>query len=129
MKLLILLVIMVGSGVAVKAQYENLMKRKPWNEAKLKMLLRDKLSKVNPLSHYKYEVPQQTKDGVSHIPITGAYIGDNGNGDGMYAMQPDNMPCLVPGKGFTSKMPVVGSENIDKSLLPLLQKGDKKLGE
>jgi hypothetical protein len=74
-------------------------------------------------------MPQQTKNGVYQIPINGVYIGENGKGDEIYAMQPDNMPCLVPGKSFASEMPVLGMEKLDKSNLPLLKKGDKKSGE
>lgn len=129
MKLLILLIVMIGFSAAVNAQSEDMMKRKPWEEAKLKWLLRDTLSKLNPVPNYKYSIPQQAKNGISQIPISGVYIGDNGKGDGIYAMQPDNMPCLVPGKAFISNMPVAGSESIDKSLLPLLKKGEKKPGE
>lgn len=129
MKLLALLIMFVGSSAAVNAQSENFLKRKPWEEAKLKMLLRDTLSKINPAPNYKLVVPQQTKNGVYHIPINGVYIGENGKGDEIYAMQPDNMPCLVPGKSFASGMPVLGMEMLDKSNLPLLKKGDKKPGE
>lgn len=129
MKLLALLIMSVASSSAVNAQSDNLSKRKPWEEAKLKLLLGDTLSKINPVPNYKYAMPQQTKNGVYQIPLTGVYIGDNGKGDEVYAMQPDNMPCLVPGKRFTSNMPVLGMEMLDKSNLPFLKKGEKKPGE
>ncbi|WP_147202554.1 hypothetical protein [Segetibacter aerophilus] len=129
MKLLALLIILTGSSAAVNAQSGNFLKRKPWEEAKLRMLLRDTLSKINPVPNYKSVMPQQIKNGVYQIPITGVYIGENGKGDEIYAMQPDNMPCLVPGKSFASDMPVLGMEKLDKSNLPLLKKGDKKPGE
>jgi len=129
MKAILFLVLVIFSVKTVNAQYENIMKRKPWEDAKLKMLLRDSLSKINPVPNYNYSMPQQTKNGVYQIPIKGVYLGDNGRGDEIYAMQPDNMPCLVPGKSFSSNMPVAGSEKLDKNQLPLLQKGEKKPGE
>ncbi|MDB5191113.1 MAG: hypothetical protein JWQ96_676 [Segetibacter sp.] len=43
--------------------------------------------------------------GVKRLPLSGKYIGNNGMGADIYAMQPDNMPCLVP-KAYKSNMPV-----------------------
>lgn len=121
--------IMVSISFSVKAQDIHIQKRKPWEEAKLKWLLRDTLNKIGAIPKTMYSTPQQVKNGVYQIPITGKFIGDNGRGDEIYAMQPDNMPCLVPGKSFTSEMPVLGFDQSDKTLLPQLKKGDKKPGE
>jgi hypothetical protein len=126
MKLLALLIMFVAASSAVYAQSDNFLIRKPWEEAKLKMLLRDSLSKINSVPDYKMVMPQQTKNGVYEISNNGVYIGENGKGDEIYAMQTDHMPCLVPGKSFASNIPVSGMEKLDKSNLPLLRKGDKK---
>jgi hypothetical protein len=126
MKLLLILVIASVVAVDTNAQQINKMyQRKPWEETKLKWLLSDTLSRLNLVPNVKTVQPRQVKDGVYHVPINGVYLGDNGRGDEIYAMQPDNMPCLVPGKRFVSEMPIVGMEKNDKNL-PLLQKPEKK---
>jgi len=136
MKIFFVLVIIAVTASSLDAQTNDIFKRKPWNEAKLKWLLRDTLSTLNPtpnsmnnVPNSGYVIPQQTKNGVYKIPIKGVYIGDNGKGDEIYAMQPDNMPCLVPGKSIASNMPIAGFDKTDKSSLPLLEKGDKKPDE
>lgn len=53
----------------------------------------------------------QNKSMVLQLPLTGTNIGTTKNGDDIYSMQPDNMPCLVPGKSFVSNMPVAGKTN------------------
>jgi hypothetical protein len=129
MKPLIILVMIVASTASVNAQTLDIFKRKPWEEAKLKRLLQDTLSKFSIVPNLSYSVPLQTKNGVYKIPLKGVYMGDNGKGDEIYAMEPDRMPCLVPAKSFASNMPVAGVDKTDKELLPLLQKDKKEIPE
>lgn len=129
MKFFIILIICAVSSAGVNAQANSIFKKKPWEETKLKLLLQDTLSKLKAVPNLSYSIPRQTKNGVYHIPITGTYLGENGRGDEIYSMQPDNMPCLVPGKSFASEMPVLGMQKVDKSQLPLLKKGENKAGE
>ena len=62
--------------------------------------------------------PKQEKQtpSVLQLPLKGKYIGPNGRGAEIYAMQPDNMPCLVPGKTFNSNMPVVEDEKQGRNI-------------
>lgn len=130
MKFLIVVLVAAFSSLTVKAQENNIFKKKPWEEYKLKQLLEDTLSRIKPLIKSvpsRGNVPYENEKGVVRVPLKGLYIGENGKGDEIYAMQPDNMPCLVPGKKFISNMPVAGFDKTDKSLLPLLQKDEEKL--
>jgi hypothetical protein len=129
MKFLISLVVIVLSSVAANAQFDNIFKRKPWENAKLQRLLKDSLSKFGTVPDLMTVAPQQVKNGVYKLPLKGIYLGENGKGDEVYAMTPDNMPCLVPGKGFVSNMPVAGIDKSQKDLLPLLEKDKKEIPE
>ncbi len=102
-------------------------------EAKLKMLLQDRLSKLPPgvnstnsVPNTKIMIPQQANYGVYKIPLKGVYTGDNGKGDEIYAMSTDNMPCLVPGKVFSSNMPVAGGKMLNEDKPLLLKKNPEK---
>lgn len=53
---------------------------------------------------------------VLKLPLKGKYIGPNGMGAEIYAMQPDNMPCLVPGKTFHTNMPVAENKKQEQIL-------------
>ena len=143
MKHIFILLILTICTVTANSQTNDIFKRRRWDEAKLKWLLQDTLSKIKPSPGFQNTIPNslhkapnalemmqlQAKNGVYKIPLTGVYVGDNGRGDEIYAMQPDKMPCLVPGKSFASNMPVAGAEKLDKNDLPLLQKGEGKSGE
>lgn len=63
---------------------------------------------------------------VLKLPLKGFYEGTNGTVGEIYSMQPDNMPCLVPGKSFKSNMPVVKSEGTPDFQLQLDRSPNKQ---
>lgn len=127
MKIFICLSVIILSSVGANAQSNDLLKRKPWEDVRRKWFLKDSLGKFSTRPDVVTVTPQQVKDGVYKLPLKGIYLGENGKGDEIYAMTPDNMPCLVAGKGFVSNMPVTGFDKGDKDLLPLLKKDEKEV--
>jgi hypothetical protein len=123
MKYLLLVPIAILCSIAVKAQKFELSKN-PVEELKRKRLLSDKLKNIMPVTKQTFSNNQERQEdpGVVRTPIKGKYLGQNEKGDGIYAMSPDNMPCLVPGAGFQSNMPVAGYEKNNGVILPLLPK-------
>ncbi len=110
MKVSFILLAALFYTVHAKAQQNNIFKNKPWEDFRKKELLTQKLKQMNPIiDNDKYSQPlvtEQNHKGVLKIPLTGTYEGNNGKGADIYAMQPYNMPCIVPDKTFTSNMPV-----------------------
>lgn len=102
--------LLLFSAFAVSAigQFEDLNKRKPWEDFKKKYNYKKGPDiKILPKTLEGPE-PGQPADGVYKLPLKGRFVGSTPNGDNVYAMQPDNMPCLVPGSSFSSSMPVKG---------------------
>jgi hypothetical protein len=85
-------------------------KRKLLNER----MERDKANGVFrlPKSIVPYSNKRLQRDSmpVLKLKLKGEYIGNNGKGADIYAMTPDNMPCLVPDSSFNSRMAVKGSK-------------------
>ncbi len=77
------------------AQDINIHKRKPWEDAKNKML------------QHKFLYTS-----VLRIELRRKYLRNNGKGTDVYAMMPYNMPCIVADSTFRSNMPVLKSERI-----------------
>lgn len=110
-------------STTVKAHNNNMFKRKPWEEYKLKRLLQDSLNRLHSVPPFKNNSTANDKAGVLKLPLKGTFIEENGKGDEIYRMPPDNMSCLVPGKNFVFNMPVSG---IDKNLPSSLKKDEEK---
>jgi len=118
MKYLLLIPVALLFCFAAKAQKTDIYKNKPWEDWKKKKLLSEELNKqlpqndnlpVEPLQ------PQKEDAGVMKLDTKGKFSGMNNKGDRIYAMTPDNMPCLVPGESFKSNMPVAGVEKNSKT--------------
>lgn len=131
MKLLMLSLLAASFTLTVSGQNKNIFKNKPWVELKQKRLLQDTLNRI-------YSIPRLDPNnapgkitppdrGVMKYELKGRYIGENGKGDEIYGMQPDNMPCIVPGKQMHLNMPVAGEKN--NKDLPMLKKDREKFGE
>ncbi len=82
----------------VKAQNNNMLKKKPWKEYKLKKLLQDTLNRLYSAPPFENNSTPKDEISVLKLPLKGIFMGGNDNGDYIYSMQPDNMSCLVPGK-------------------------------
>ncbi len=110
MKVSFILLAALFYTVHAKAQQNNIFKNKPWEDFRKKELLTQKLKQMNPIiDNDKYSQPlvtEQNHKGVLKIPLTSTYEGNNGKAADIYAMQPYNMPCIVPDKTFTSNMPI-----------------------
>jgi len=114
-----LLFVITVSALAVNAQNPSLYKRNPMKEYKLKRLLQDSLQYLKPTLPSKSSVAPTPEAGVVRIPTKGAFIGENEKGDLVYAMQPDQMPCIVPNRKVRLNMPVAGLDNSKTQLLNL----------
>lgn len=123
MKYLMVLIMASCLTTTVKAQNNNIFKKKPWEEYKLKRLLQDTLNRLYSVPSFKHNSAAPSKKGVLKLPLKGTFMGGNGKGDDIYRMQPDNMSCFVPGKKFVFNMPVSG---IDKNLPSLLNYNEEK---
>jgi len=111
MKCLILLLIGGCITFGSFAQQTNPFKSKPWEEYKKKRnLYQSPNPTVKPLtlSAPMPDTPREesNRKGVLKMPLKGRYMGSNGKGADIYAMTPDNMPCLVPQRSFRSNMPI-----------------------
>jgi hypothetical protein len=94
------------------AQDINIYKRKPWEDAKNKML-QHKLLYNNHLKENKFTISDTIIDrSVLRIELKRKYLGNNGKGADVFAMMPYNMPCIVADSTFRSNMPVMKSERI-----------------
>lgn len=127
MKLLLGTLFALCLSITLQAQNTDLFKRNPMKEYKLKRLLQDSLQRVQPV------VPPAgsfvpADPGILKFTLKGRYIGENGKGDEIYAMQPDNMPCLVPGRKVDPKMVVPGMDRMDRTV-PFFKKQDEKPGD
>lgn len=104
----------------VKAQQNNESKNKPLEEYKEKKMFYDTLKRVTPpMNGSRLIIPflqrkYQNDKSVLKFPLKGNYLGTNDKGDHIYAMYPDNMPCLVPGKSFKSNMPIADNDKRGK---------------
>lgn len=99
-----------------------MFKRKPWEEYKLKRLLQDTLNRLYSVPPFKNSSTAKDKAGVLKLPLKGTFIEENGKGDEIYCMQPDNiLSCSRKKIGFN--MLVSG---IDKNLPSLLNKDEEK---
>ncbi len=94
------------------AQNIDIYKRKPWEDAKNKMLQR-KLLYNDRLKYNKLTISDTIIDrSVLRIELKRKYLGNNGKGADVYAMMPYNMLCIVADSTFRSNMPVMKSERI-----------------
>lgn len=127
MKVLFAITILsIACSIKGKAQINDQFRNKLWEEYKNKKLntdifrldrKKDSALRLSPEAE-KSQKPEQPDVSVITIPIKGKYIGSNGKGDEVFAMEPDNMPCLVPGKTFKAAMPVVGNGKSQNLPLP-----------
>lgn len=117
MKVSFILLTALFYTVHAKAQQNNIFKNKPWEDFRKKELLNQKLKQMNPaINNDKSSQPlplEQNNKGVLKIPLTATYEGNNGKGADLYAMQPYDMPCIVPDKTFNSAMPIAGKYGKD----------------
>ena len=88
------------------AQFEDLNKRKPWEDYKKKYNYKNTPGLKSLPEAIEVPEPEQPTGGVLKIPLKRKFLGNTPKGDRVYAMQPDNMPCLVPRSSFKSNMPV-----------------------
>jgi hypothetical protein len=118
MKLTIVVIIAIFYSPMVKAQDNKIFKRKPWEDYKQKRLLQDTFNRTFSIPPVAKNSPYENERGVLKFPLKGTYLGQKENGDKLYAMQPDKMPCLVPGKNTVFNMPVagVGKGDLDHNL-------------
>lgn len=124
MKIIVAAIILITSSSLVNAQNTELFKRKPWENEKIKgLLLHGQQKPHNPLSSSN-EDSTKNISGVLMLPLKHEKVGTNENGDEIFAMKPDNMPCTVPGKNTRFGMPVGGFEKNNKNLLLSPQKGE-----
>jgi hypothetical protein len=103
-----------------------------YNDSLFKIKLKEKLAEIDT-ANGKLRLPQtlraapnglqapEPKMPTLKLETTGKYLGNNGKGADIYAMSPDNMPCLVPDSTFQSRMPVSRLN----STLKLLDKKEK----
>jgi len=119
MKLLTALISIIAFAISAKGQVNEQFQNKLWKEYKNKKLDTDKykldhktdsLFKLIPEVQKQWALPPQQPMAVLKLPLKGKYLGSNEMGSEIYAMEPDNMPCLVPGKTFKYNMPVAGDE-------------------
>lgn len=129
MKLLIFFATAIFSSAVVSAQINDMYKRKPWEETKYNLLLKDTLNRLFAVPPAIKNIHGKNQEGVYKLPLKGLYLGENGNGDRIYAMQSDRMPCLVPDKSFASNMPVASVSDIEIKPITLEFKNEKKLNE
>jgi len=121
MKYLLLIPVAVLYCLSGKAQKIEINKNKSLDEWQRKKFLSKKLSNIaiDTMKMYTNKQEERQEDpGVLRTQIKANYLGMNNKGDEIYAMTPDNMPCLVPGKSFKSNMPIAGNEKIKESTLP-----------
>lgn len=137
MKHFIVLILFTGSLASVHAQVKDLFKRKPWEDSTMREGLRQPLPKKITSQPYFLNKPgtgAKTPAGIVKdvylLPLKGIYMRDNDNGDEVYAMSTDHMPCIVTGKSFHSNMPIAGynSADKDKSILSRAE-NDKVAGD
>ena len=99
----------------------NLQSAKPWEKAK-KEIIKNLQNNKSPQVIQMKQFEDQGDDGVVKTPVRGKYLGTNEQGDDIYAMTPDNMPCLVPGKQFNSNMPVADEQLKGRKFVPPFEK-------
>jgi hypothetical protein len=111
--LLLLTIFMVPKAFS---QLNNVFQPKPWEYQKYKAA-QPKLTYRNQLKKsFASDSTEATEDkSVLKLRVTPEYKGNNGKGADIYAMQPYNMPCLVPDSTFHSRMPVKRSVMISKA--------------
>lgn len=110
-----------------KAQQNNIFKNKPWEDFRKKELLTQKLNQMNVESNNNKNksallVEEQDDKSVLKLPLTATYEGNNGKDADIFAMQPYNMPCIVPDKTFISNMPVAETRKYDKGFVSPFKK-------
>ena len=89
------------------SQFENIWKRKPWDE--LKFENKQKLSFSNPAPlELKKPVDNVFKTPVLKIEIDLKRVGSINPSSDIFTVETYHMPCIVPSKDFESNMPVVG---------------------
>lgn len=108
-----------------KAQQNNIFKNKPWEDFRKKELLTRKLNQMKFESNNKpAPLPEKEQDekSVLKVPLTATYEGNNEKGADIFAMQPYNMPCIMPDKTFSSNMPVAETGKWDKGFVSPFKK-------
>ena len=65
---------------------------------------------------------EQDDKSVLKLPLTATYEGNNGKDADIFAMQPYNMPCIVPGKTFSSNMPIAETGKYEKGFVSPFKK-------
>ena len=112
--------------VHAKAQQNNIFKNKPWEDFRKKALLTQKLNQMNFKSNNNKSAhlaeEEQDDKSVLKVPLTATYEGNNGRGADIFAMQPYNMPCIVPDKTFRSNMPLAETGKSEKGFVSLFKR-------
>ena len=110
MKVSLILLTSLFFTANAQAQQKNIFKNKPWEDFKRKELLTQKLKQMNsPIAgdkSFRLPLMEQNHKWFLKLPLAGTYKANNGKGSDVFAMQPGNMPCIVPDKTFTSNMPI-----------------------
>ena len=127
MKAYFFLLIAMFYIVHAKAQQNNIFKNKPWEDFRKKALLTQKLNQMNVESNNNKNksallVEEQDDKSVLKLPLTADYEANNGKGADIFAMQPYNMPCIVPDKTFRSNMPVAETGKYEKGFVSPFKK-------
>ena len=111
--------------VHAKAQQNNIFKNKPWEDFRKKELLTQKLNQMNVESN-KTKPAQLAEEhdnkSVLKLPLSATYNGNNGKGADIFAMQPYNMPCIVPDETFSSNMPKAETGKHEKGFVSPFKK-------
>lgn len=118
MKLFIIGIVAIIYSVTLEAQNNDIFKRRLWEEYKQKRLLQDTFNRVFSLPPATKITPFKADPNVMKLPLKGVFLKENSNGDKIYAMESDKMPCLVPGKNTVFNMPVAGIEKNNPDINP-----------
>lgn len=111
--------------VDAEAQQNNIFKNKAVEDFRKKELLTRKLNEMKFESNNKSVQPaeeEQDEKSVLKVPLTATFEGNNEKGGDIFAMQPYNMPCIVPDKTFSSNMPVAEAGKYDKGFVSPFKK-------
>ncbi len=102
-------------AASVFCQFENIWKRKPWEELKYsnrhKLILRpaDKISEPQQ----EASVNQQMPIVILELKLKAA--GTLNNGNQLLIAEPYHMPCIAPPDNYISAMPVLGKTKNPKA--------------
>ena len=112
------LLVLLTIFLAPKAfsQLNDVFQPKSWEQKKEKAAKPQRVYKIiNDATRVVNDTTDATGDkSVLRLKLTPEYKGNNGKGADIYAMQPYNMPALVPDSTFHSRMPVKGAATTSK---------------